>query len=185
MPVGRTKKLEIAQRRQRVLELYLENWTQVEIAAELDVSQSTVSTDIKAIEKELRDSAVRDLELDRAVELRRLDRVERAAWDLLQRSGEPIESTRVVQNDSGGRRVEKRVTQQHGDRRYLELILRVSQARRQLLGLDAPTPSASTSPNGRDSNQPIKVSWDELLDRNRPKGIDYDPIEREIEAIGE
>ena len=85
----------------------------------------------------------------------------------------------------GERRVEKRVTQQHGDRRYLELILRVSQARRQLLGLDAPTPSASTSPNGRDSNQPIKVSWDELLDRTRPKGIDYDPIEREIEAIGE
>lgn len=161
MPAGRKKRLAITQRRQRVAEHYLMGWTQPAIAAELDVSQSTVSTDLKAIEQAWRNSAVRDFDLAQAVEDQKLLRLERELWDAWRRSWEPIESTRMIQIGSE-RRAERRITQQHGDRRYLELILRVSAARRARLGLDAPTRTAPSSPDGLESHQKVIFNWDEL-----------------------
>ena len=180
MPVGRQKRLAITQRRQRVAELHLASWTQQAIAAELGLSQSTVSTDLKAIEKEWRDSTVRDFDLARAMDLQKLNHLEREIRDALQRSQEPIESTRVIQNGSE-RRVERCVTQQHCDRRYFELILRVFEDRRKLLGLDRIAP---TSPDGQESHHPISIDWDKLREPTDPMNIDNDPIEQAIRAAG-
>lgn len=175
MPVGRKKRLAITQRRQRVAELSLKGWTQPAIAAELGVSQSTVSTDLKAIEQDWRDSTLRDFDLARAVELQKLDCLERELWDEWRRSREPVESTRLIQIGSE-RRAEKRVTEQRGDRHYLELILRLGVERRKLLGLDR---IASTSPDGQQSDQPIKVAWDDLFGETEPIP---DLIEERIQA---
>ena len=62
--MGRTPKedIRIAYRRTRVLELYKKDCTQAAIAHKLDVSQATVSSDLKAIHQELRESRICDLD---------------------------------------------------------------------------------------------------------------------------
>ena len=159
MPVGRKKKFAIAQRRQLVTERYLEGSTQT-IAQKLGVSQPTVSTDIKAIEKEWRCSALHNFDRCRGMELAKLDHLESEAWQAWRRSQEPVETTRVIQQGTE-RRAEKRVTQQYGDRRFLELILRLHLARRELLGLDPSARSTSASPNVPGQYRPD--IWSELM----------------------
>ncbi len=51
-------------------------------------------------------------------------------------------------SDGTDKRAEKTVRQQQGDPRFLEQIHRCIAARRALLGLDAPTRIAPTSPDG-------------------------------------
>jgi transcriptional regulator with XRE-family HTH domain len=150
---------------QQVAELFLTGWTQQDIATKLGLAQSTVSNDLKAIQEEWRDSGVLDFDLARAVEVQKLLRLERELWDAYRRYQQPIETTRMVQIGKE-RRFEKRITQQHGDRRILELLLKVSEARRSLLGLNAPT-----SPNGNGSQPKIICDWDQLLYPTTPEAI--------------
>ena len=81
--MGRTpqEKLKIEYRRMRVGELSLKGWTQVAIARELGVSQATISSDIKAIRKEWRESRIRNLDEVLEEVLQKLDVVEREAWE--------------------------------------------------------------------------------------------------------
>ena len=106
MPVARSKQLEMTRRRQLVADLYVRGWNQVSIAQEVGVGQPTISTDLKAIRREWRESTVRDFDTARAVELRKLDRVEREAWAAWERSQEHAEWTKVTQ-DGQGKREEK------------------------------------------------------------------------------
>jgi predicted transcriptional regulator len=137
--MGRTphETVQIEDRRRQVSELYLRGWSQADIARQLSVSQATISSDLKTIREEWRQSAIWNY--DEAVSLARqqLDLLEREAWSGYQRSQQPAESTKVVQNGSD-KRAEKTVKQQPGDPRFLETIHRVIAARRALLGLDAP-----------------------------------------------
>jgi len=150
--MGRTlqESLEIDRRRALVAEHYLEGLTQSQIARELGVSQGTVSHDLKAIRQQWQASANRDFDEAVGIELAKLDKVEREAWKAWNRSLEPAESTRVMQQ-AGNKRAEKTTRQQHGDPRFLEQIQRCIAARRALLGLDAPTRIAPTSPDGEEA----------------------------------
>lgn len=150
--MGRTpqEELKIQQRRQQIADLYLKGQTQSAIAQALAVSQPTVSSDLKAIRRQWRDSQVRDFDEAVQLELKKLETVEREAWQGWQRSQLPQETSRVMQG-TDGKRAEKTVRQQQGDPRYLELIQRTIAARRALLGLDAPTRIAPTSPDGEQS----------------------------------
>ena len=150
--MGRTphEELQIQHRRQRVADLYLQGWTQAAIAREVSASQATVSSDLKAIRREWRKSRIRDFDEAVQLELNKLQLLERQAWNGWQRSQEPAETTRVTQ-DAGGKKAEKTVRQQQGDPRFLELIHRAIAGRRALLGLDAPTRIAPTSPDGDQS----------------------------------
>jgi hypothetical protein len=95
MPVKPSKKLAIVQRRQQVADLYLQGWTQMAIADRLQVGQATVSTDLKAIQDDWRSSTVRDLDLIREVELRKLPRLERECWAAWERSQKPSQSADI------------------------------------------------------------------------------------------
>ena len=149
MPVSQTKKLEIASRRAQVAQLYLHCTTQHDIAHQLRISQTTVSSDLKAVHKQWRESTVHDLDAAKQLELRRLDLLERQAWQAWQRSQQPLEETRVQTDSSNKKRAEKSVKQVHGDPRYLEVILKCSASRRALMGLDAPAKIAPTTPDGK------------------------------------
>lgn len=184
MPVGREKKLAIALRRQQVADLHLKGWGQPAIAQQLGVSQSTVSSDLKAIQREWRRSVRLDLDAARAVVLKKLDLLAHEGWRGWERSQEPVESTRISQ-DAEGRKVEKTIRQQQGDPRYLELIYRCIAAHRAVLGLDAPRRIAPTSPNGEKTCDTIM--WDKLCtarqDGEQPVVIDDDYVERRIQAV--
>ncbi len=127
-------------RRGEVANLHLRGVTQVEIAARLDISPSTVFKDLKAIRQEWLDSRVRDFDLAREIELRKLDALEREAWEAWSRSQRPVETNKV----SGGgldlaekRRGEKSSRTRTGEAKYLEMIARCIDRRCQILSLCA------------------------------------------------
>ena len=66
-------------------ELYVQSWTQTRIAHELGVTQATISTDVKALHEQWRDSGVRDFDLARSIELEKLNLLEREAWEAWKR----------------------------------------------------------------------------------------------------
>jgi hypothetical protein len=147
--MGRTpaEETRIEHRRQQVAEHYLTGWTQAAIARELAVSQATVSADLKVIRRQWRESGIRDFDEAVQEELHKYQILEREAWSGWQRSQEPAEMSRIVQGETG-KKAEKTVRQRTGDPRFLELVHRAIAGRRALLGLDAPTRIAPTSPDG-------------------------------------
>lgn len=89
MTISPARKLAIAQRRQQVARLYLQGQGQTEIALELEMSQSTVSKDLHHIHTAWRESAIRDFDALRDLEIARLNHIEREAWAAWERSQRP------------------------------------------------------------------------------------------------
>jgi len=109
------KRQEMAHRRKRANELFLSGWTQAEVAEQLGVSPSTLSSDLRALREEWRKEnlATTAQHIDR--ELTSLAMDERDARDGLAAS--------VEQKDKA---------------RWHEVILKIRDRRAKLLGLDAP-----------------------------------------------
>jgi hypothetical protein len=163
MPTTPQKKLEIVKRRQQVAEFYLQSWTQAAIAEHLGLDQSTISDDLRAIRRDWRESTIRDFDLAQAEELQKTDRIEREAWAAWQRSQKPAQSA-VMNGDGAGGATRKSVKNRDGDPRMLDLVLKCGVARRNLLGLDAPTRIAPVTPDGRNPYRlaVAQLSLDEL-----------------------
>lgn len=175
--------LHIERRRQQVAELYLQGSSQLEIANRLGISQGTASNDLRATKRHWRESAMRDFDELVAHEMAKLELLEREAWRGWNLSLEPAEATRVV-NDGSNKRAEKTVRQQQGDPRYLEQLQRCIAARRALLGLDAPTRIAPTSPDGDESYHVHVMSKLMELAEENPVGpvvIDATYIQQRLE----
>ena len=148
MTVKPVRKLEIVQRRQKVAELYLQGWQQDAIAKELGLRQPMISEDLARIRQAWRESAIRDFDAARDLELERLNRIEREAWAGWQRSQLPNQSA-TVDGEAGSQKAKRTVRHQYGDPRFLDIVLRCNEARRKLLGIDAPTKIAPTLPDGQ------------------------------------
>jgi hypothetical protein len=158
MPVKPNKKLEIAGRRQQVAELYVQGHTQCAIGQRLAISQPTVCDDLRQTKQQWRASAIRDFDAARDLELQKLDKVEREAWAAWDRSQKPAQSA-VISGEGAGQRTRKSVKNQNGDLRALELVLKCNQARRTMLGLDAPTRIAPVTPDGQ---EPYRLAVESL-----------------------
>jgi len=165
----------MAQRRARVAELYLSGKTQQQIAADVGVSQMTVSTDFAALRKAWLASSLRDFDAMKAEELARLALLEREAWEAWHRSKDdavtthtvtalaPQEECVVKRHSKEGKRPlipvavkeETTASGQAGDPRYLVSVLRCIEARLKMLGcLDGPTDRANAA----------VLNWDMLAD---------------------
>src|SRR5436190_12314643 len=101
MNQAHNREIDVWHRRRQVAELSLQGWSQPAIAEHLEVSQPTICADLKAIRQEWRDSAVRDFDELRAIELQKLDFMEREAWAGWFRSQKPAQSA-VVTGDGTG-----------------------------------------------------------------------------------
>jgi len=181
MPVSRQKKTEVLRRQQLVGDLHLRGWSQTSIAQELSVAQSTISHDLKAIHREWRKAAVRDFDLAREIELRKLQRLEREAWVAWEKSQKPAQEA-TVSSDGTNQRTIKKVAEQTGDVRYLEIVHKCVASRRALLGLDAPVKVAPTSPDGSEAYHTHVMSELMRLAEQSSVGpvvIDAEAIERE------
>jgi hypothetical protein len=151
MTISPARKLAIAQRRQQVARLYLQGQGQTEIALELAMGQSTVSKDLHHIHTAWRESAIRDFDAQRDLEIARLNHIEREAWSAWERSQQPAVTT--ITSGAARAKNTKRISRnQCGNPRFLELALRASEERRKLLGLDAPLKIAPVNPDGRPLN---------------------------------
>ena len=132
MPPSRHKVLAILERRKEVADLYVQGWKQVAIAARTGVAQPTICDDLKQIRIQWRESAIRDFDEARDLELQKIDRIEREAW-----SQKPTQSV-VVSGDGAGQQNRKSMKNQIGDPRFLDTVQKCIAQRRALLGLDVP-----------------------------------------------
>jgi hypothetical protein len=83
------QKMFVAQRRAKVSELYLSGWTQKRIAAEIKVSEFTVSEDIHALIAHWSRTAGINISAQIATELERINNLEAAAWESFRKSQQP------------------------------------------------------------------------------------------------
>jgi len=105
---------------------------------------------LRAIQKQWRDSAIRDFDTLRERELKKLDRLERESWNSWELSKKPAQ-TATINVNGDTQRTQKKVEDQTGDPRYLDQIQKCIASRRALLGLDAPAKIAPTSPDGEEA----------------------------------
>ena len=114
--------------------------------------------DLKEIRREWRAAAVRDFEMGRQIEVRKLDRLEREAWAAWECSRQA--SHVVVVSEMGERqRTKKTVREEVGNSRFLEIVHKCIASRRTLLGLDAPMRIAPTTPDGK---EPYRMAVEHL-----------------------
>jgi hypothetical protein len=127
--------LAILERRRRVADLYIQGWTQMEIAAKEGCTQATISADLIQIRREWRASTIRDFDEARTLELQKLDRVEREAWRAWERSQQPQQSAHIS-DEPNARHTKRHVKNQNGDPRFLEQVNKCIAMRCALLGLN-------------------------------------------------
>jgi hypothetical protein len=139
-------------RRHRVASFYLQGKFQSDIAQLVGISQQQVSHDLKALHTLWLQEMVQDLDARKSVELKRLDRIEVAAWEGWERSLQPREITLTEATEGGettveGVRVPRPATRkasmrkegQAGDPRFLQTVQKCVERRCAILGLNAPT----------------------------------------------
>jgi len=136
---------QLARDRRRIAELYLEGWLQADIADEVGISQSTVSNDIGALQRDWLASSLIDFDRAKAREIAKVDKLEReyyAAWrrscldaETLKQKGAPSDEAGKVKTAS----IEKTTKGQAGDPRFLQGVQWCIERRCKILGVDAPT----------------------------------------------
>ncbi len=155
MATEHNRRFAVAQRRYKVTELYLKKWSQAAIAAELNVSQSTVSEDVQFVRRKWEQSADRNFDELRTRELQTLDYIEREAWAAWERSQKPAQSA-VVSGEGPAQQTRKSMKHQIGDPRFLDQVNKCIAQRRAITGIDlAPVPPASE--NQFDGNVTLEV----------------------------
>ena len=129
------KHFAVEHRRRQIVSLYLQGISQATIAEQLAISQSTISVDLKAIRKQWRESAIRDFDELRSIELEKLHLLECEAWSAWKRSQKPAQSA-VVTGEGATQRSTKSMRNQVGDPRFMAIISQCIAQRRGLLALD-------------------------------------------------
>ena len=133
---------QLARDRRRIANLYLQGWLQTDIADELDLNQSTISRDLKALHGVWLQSALVDFDEAKANELAKIDRLEREYWDAWGRSRLDAETETVKEEGSSivPERTEKivQVKGQTGDASFLKGVQWCIEQRCKILGVEAP-----------------------------------------------
>lgn len=129
--------------RVEVARLYLQGYTQLQIADKLEIDQSTVCRDLQVIKRQWRQEALGHANELIQAELERLRLIEQQAWDAWNHSRQNTIGATVheqLQEALGGNvATRSRTDSKVGENSYLETILKVIQQRVKILGLDANT----------------------------------------------
>lgn len=150
MGTSKQKKIEIAERRRRVAELYLRGWSQRLIAEDVGMSVATVNRDLNHIQEEWRESALVDMDERMAQELATLKRLEDEYWNLYHESKKDQTTTRKKRKETMGENGDRQPTEiemrettkeRFGDPAILDKISKIVDQRTRLLGLDEYDPS--------------------------------------------
>jgi ParB-like chromosome segregation protein Spo0J len=135
MPGDRRTNMEIAKQDTIISEMYLEGRTQAEIAEAIGKSQPTISRAIRRIHERWLASPLVNFNEAKMRELAAIDRVEQAAWEAFEASRE----AKAVRTTTGSRDKPSTATvrneDQNGDAQFLNVVLKCSKQRSDLLGL--------------------------------------------------
>lgn len=127
------------ERRRQVGTLYLQGFFQSEIAQRLGVTQQQISYDLKQLHQRWYHASVEDIAARKALELQKIEVIEREAWAAWERSKKPREVTITEASEGAhpGRKATMRKEGQAGDPRFLAEIGRCVDRRVALLGIGA------------------------------------------------
>ena len=165
---------EISRDRVLISELYLRHKRQDEIAAELKMSQSTVSRDLKALQALWLERSVMNIDAAKAQALASIDNLERVYWDAWISSKGQFKTTTKKQimraarakpiaegqkPDEPAPGIASQEMTEHtetltGDPRFLDGVMDCIRRRCEILGIDAPKKTDLTS-GGQKITQPV------------------------------
>ena len=158
-----TNSVRMAQRREKVAELYLSGLSMMVIAKELKITDATVCTDLQALRSQWRTNANDSIAKLTQKELSSIDWVEMEATKAWDRSvglhKKTITKDGTSSGDKGGNYNE---TTEHaeelaGDPRFLDIINKCVDQRCKILGLIAPVKSTLSNPDGSPLLTGVKV----------------------------
>lgn len=133
MPHNAKKKLNTAERREKVAELYRKGYSQQRIAASLGISQATVSRDINHMVDQLRNAQLEIVEDVRNVQVASLEAAKVEAWACYKQA---------VLGDSEGN------SDLNAAARFLEVIIKIEKQIADLIGTPAPKRTEHTGNEG-------------------------------------
>lgn len=140
-----------------ITRLYLKGWQQKAIAVELNLSEATISRDMKAIEAAWEAAKIDDLSKAKRLELQKINQIEAEAWAAWEESKQPYETKITTGQEGKAARAQLKKQSRTGDPRYLLIAMECGKERRKLLGLDAPVKAAFTNPEGDEPAQPFVI----------------------------
>lgn len=145
VPPPRPSRWERDDRRRAMGDMRLRGLSVRKIAAEFNLSERAVTRELDALERQWRESGLRDFDRAKGTELARLDHLERTYWRAWDESKRERTERRTEQLGSakdkldGGVRMAMRTeTPATGDPRFLEGVRWCIAKRCELLGLNAP-----------------------------------------------
>src|SRR5262245_7920889 len=150
---------QVANRRKKVADLREMGHSQEQIAAELGISQATVSRDLNAFNAEVNAATVHNLTELLNRQLHKLDLLEAESWAAWRRSREPARSASITETGKGtetNKGTKKVSSLKHGpgDPRFLDMVRKCIAQRCKLLGLELPAKrSAPAAVSGSASDQ--------------------------------
>jgi len=123
-------------RRRYVARLYISGLSQFEIAVWLEISQATVSRDLREAGRDLRNPAVRRLRQADEAALAHVDQLEWKLWKLRDQVRQDFFTPRIVHNPRTGRETETRwiTGVPGGDPRFLDWLWRCAELRQRIHG---------------------------------------------------
>lgn len=170
--------LFVAEMSLAIAEMYLvKKMTQKDIAAELGISQATVSIQIRKLKEEFKMKGMLRYRQYLNEEMFKLDTIEKEAWMAWERSIGRSRKT-VKRKDAGGNVIEETETEDTlvGDPRYLTLVHSSIDKRIRLLGLDQPQEVTQSSIEGKLGKLILegKVTFDMLVSEvGREQAVRY------------
>jgi len=159
------KKSAIARDRRNIAKLYLKGELQADIAEQLGISQSTVSRDLSAIQKQWQEANSHDINERKSMELAKIDNLELEYWDAWKRSQEDAElrtKKAVETNGETRKEAQERIEGQVGNPAFLRGIEWCINKRCELLGLDAPKKTDFTSGGKEITIVPLGVKIEDV-----------------------
>ncbi len=153
----------IAERRVRVAKMYLQGMTQAAIGKVLEVTQMTISNDLKALHEEWVVSANGPTNEMKARELAKIDMIEQECWSEWERSKKDRETHSAAKEDSPitGQKSKTGLKRegQTADTAYIARIQWCIETRCKILGFNAPSKTEITGPGGG----PIQITEVEVV----------------------
>lgn len=126
-------------RQRQVAALYLQGKWQAEIGQILGMRQQQVSYDLKVLQRRWYQESIADIDQRKALELQKVDAIEREAWASWEKSKQPREVTITEASEGAhpGRKATMRKEGQAGDPRFLAEIGKCVDRRVAILGIGA------------------------------------------------
>ncbi len=138
-----------------ISDLYLKGWIQADIRSHLaqtrdyEISQQTISNDIKALQKRWLESSLVSFDEAKAQEIEKINHLEMTYWAAYENSKDPTVRRKTVKKVDGAvTEGTQEVIADTGDPRFLQGVLNCIDRRIKLLGLDAPTKREVSGPGG-------------------------------------